>query len=171
MDDWKVIRRSVKAGQETVTRSLRLPKELDEWCSQQGNASDYIRELIRKHRETYFSNELTEDEEAIRVEFLDFYLFVKGTWSKKDIEAGITYPAPEKITDEQLDELIDHVLKHYAEFEFAEKCKEDKAFFRTVYAKIRKYELVTKERAEQQERKQREREQWAAEHPLPQSNP
>jgi hypothetical protein len=105
-------------------------------------------------------DELTEDEEAIYSSINEFYWAVKKTWSRKDKEAGITYPAPEKITDAHLDELMDYVLKLYPEDpenvalrEMVEKCKLDKAFCRTVYGKIRKYRRAIEARDEEYKRK------------------
>jgi truncated hemoglobin YjbI len=169
MDDWKIIKRSTKAGEETVTRSLRLPKELDAYCTLQGNASDFIRELIKRHMQVRGIDprkELTEDEEDLHQAINEFYARVKNTLSIKDIEAGITYPSPDKITDAQIDEIFDYVAKHWEDFDLVDQCMHDKQLARTVYARIRDYELVQIQREkklkeQEEERKQRLDEEWS----------
>lgn len=146
MDEWKIIKREItQAGNEWVIRSLRLPKELDDYCSTQGNASDFIRDLIRRHKQGREIVELTDAEEAIRVAIFHFYEG-QGKWSRQAFESGESYPPLERMTDEHLQQLIDAVLKEWylrgneEALQLAERCKNDMETWKKVYAKLREYE-------------------------------
>lgn len=149
MDDWKIIKRETKAESEWTTRSLRLPKDLDDYCNQQGNASDFIRDLITQHKEGHAIVELTDAEEEIRASIMRSYI-KQNKWLKKCFYSGETYPSLEAITDAELNRLLDVVLNdpilnHNAAFKqtdadalrLAERCKLDKELWKKVYAKIR----------------------------------
>ena len=160
MNDWKVIKRSTKAGEETVTRSLRLPKTLDTYCTLQGNASDFIRELIKCHmrvRGIDPRKELTEDEEALRSEIIQFLAAPDLWYGISEIKAGTFFPSPDKITDVQLDEMFGYAAKHWRDFDLLDQCINDKELARTVYARIRDYELAKIEREEKMREEAEER--------------
>lgn len=144
MSDWKLIRRETKAGNDWTIRSLRLPKDLDDYCNQQGNASDFIRDLIRRHKQGIVEEiGLTDEEDDIRRAFESFYM-KQHKWKSELLESGEIYPAPEKLTDEQTQQLINALLNDVPGYilsfrarELLERCKTDKGLWLTIYTKIR----------------------------------
>jgi hypothetical protein len=172
ISDWKIIERATKAKNEVV-RSLRLPIDLDNYCIAQGNASDFIRELITAHMKGREIVELTDAEEAIRVALLNYYWLDSGLeWSRANFEAEKIYPPPEKISDAELDDLLEKIttlsartcLRTDEDWDLVERCKLDRDLWRRVYAKVRSAELAIHKRdrirEEEEERRKKRWREW-----------
>jgi hypothetical protein len=166
MEDWKVIKRLTKAEGGMVVRSLKLPPELDAYCSLQGNASEFIRSLIRHHKEGHEIVELTDTEEHMRGAIMDYYIFdLKLEWSRANFDAEKIYPSVGNITDAQLDDMLEKIMTSFGrvrfrtdeDWSFLERCKQDRNLWRRVYAKIRSAELAyhRRVRAQAEESKRR----------------
>jgi hypothetical protein len=162
MKEWKIIKRLKKAESEgeTIVRSFRLPKELDDYCSQQADPPEFVRDLIRQN----MGNELTDAEDQIRASIMRFYIREKKRSAKVFEKAA--YPSLEKITQEELTQLLDVVLNDpflnwnaasispagaaaSEALKLAEKCKSDRELWKHVYAKIRAVEIREFEKEKQ----------------------